>query len=170
MAIKKRRLGIGFLNLLLFFTVLLLHYTVTAGLHIGKATPLAILPLLTAFSMFAPVSLSALTGFFTGLTMDGIAGDLSCFNTLFLMLAAALISALADNLFNKNIRSAVVLSFLAAVFYFFFKWLCFYAFRAGMQDSLTYLLYYAIPSILYTEVFIFAFYPLYRRFDRMKGA
>ena len=159
----------GVFHVLLFFTVLLLHSTVSLHIRIGKAAPMAILPLLTAFSMFAPVTPAAIAGFLSGLYLDGTESGVFCMNTVVLMLTAVFVSVLADNLFNRNIRSAFCLSFFATVVYFLIKWLVLYTFRSHMQDSLYYLLYYGLPSVLYSQVFLFVFYPIYRRFARLKG-
>ena len=159
----------GAFHILLFFTVLLLHSTISSHLRIGRAFPMVILPLLTAFSMFSPVMPAAVAGFLSGLFLDGTESGVFCLNTITLMLIAVFVSVLSDNLFNRNIRSALCLSFFAAVAYFIVKWLALYAFRNPMQDSLYYLLYYGLPSVLYSEVFLFLFYPIYRRIARLKG-
>ena len=64
---------------------------------------------------------------------------------------------------DRNLRSAVLLSFLLTLFYFVLRWLIFYAFTVSAQDNLTYLLHYAFPSVIYTNVFIFPFYFLYKK-------
>ena len=144
----------GVFHVLLFFTVLLLHSTVSLHIRIGKAAPMAILPLLTVFSMFAPVTPAAIAGFLSGLFLDGVESGVFCMNTVTLMLTGVFVSVLAENLLNRNIRAALCLSFFATV---------------QMQDSLYYLLYYGLPSVLYSQVFLFLFYPIYRRFARRKG-
>ena len=106
---------------------------------------------------------AAATGLVLGVCMDSAASGTLCFNAIVLMLSAALVSASSSRLFNRNLRSAVLLSFLLTLFYFVLRWLIFYAFTVSAQDNLTYLLHYAFPSVIYTNVFIFPFYFLYKK-------
>lgn len=167
---KQNRLMYG-VSCLLFFAVLIIHYSSAVDISIKNATPLAILPLIMAFSMFNEVTPSAFAGFATGLFMDGVTGRTLCFNTVFLMLGAVIISVLADNLFNKNIRAALVICILLSAVYYIFKWAIFYTAGSGLTDNLSFLLYFAFPSAVYTEIFVFPFYFIYKYFNsKKKGA
>lgn len=170
MQTKKRHPWINLISFLLFFFAFIIHYTDIIDIGIRNAEPLIILPLLTAFSMFGGVGVSAAVGLITGIFMDSSASGAVCFNAAVLMLSAAMVSVLSERLFNRNIRSAVLLCLLTSLFYFLLRWLCFYSFGIGPQDNLTYLLSYAFPSILYTAVFIFPFYFIYRHFYRLINA
>ncbi len=165
---KKRLRWIRAFSFLLFFLLFILHYTDLLSLRIRGVSPLSLLPLLTAFAMFETLPAAAVSGLLVGICMDG-AADTLCFHAVFLLLAASLVSVLSNNLFNKNIRAAAVLTLFLSFSYFFLRWLLFYAFTAGMRDNLSYLLYFAFPSILYTELFILPFYFLYRRCYHPKG-
>ena len=166
---KKRQIAFALFNFVLFCAVLLLHTTVSAHLKIGKAVPFSIIPLLTVFSMFSSPSIAAFSGFLSGAFLDGTQTGIPCFHTVILMLLAVFISVLSENFFNRNIRSAALLSFFAALIFFLAKWIALYAFRVELQSSLFYFLYYVIPSVIYTQVFLFIFYPIFRRMDRLKG-
>ena len=63
----------------------------------------------------------------------------------------------------RGARDVPLLSFLLTLIYFILRWLIFYAFTVGAQDNLTYLLHYAFPSVIYTNIFIFPFYFLYKK-------
>lgn len=167
MQTKKRHPWINLISFLLFFFAFIIHYTDIIDISIKNAQPIIILPLLTAFSMFSGVGVSAAVGLVTGIFMDSSASGAVCFNAAVLMVSAALVSVCAERLFNRNIRASVLLCVLVSLFYFLIRWVCFYAFGTGVQDNLTYLLSYAFPSVLYTAVFIFPFYFLYRYFNKL---
>ena len=167
---KKRHPWIAVVNFMLFFLAFIFHYTDIIDISIKNAEPLIIIPLLTAFSMFSGTGASAAVGLLTGIFMDSSASGAVCFNAALLMLSAALISVSAERLFNRNIRSAILLCVLASLVYYLLRWLCFYAFSAGAGDNLTCLLSYAFPSMLYTDIFIIPFYFLYKYFYRLSNA
>lgn len=166
MQTKKRHPWIALINVLLFFTVFIIHYTDIIDISIKNANPLIILPLITAFSMFSQPGAAAAAGLASGVLMDSSASGAICFNAIVIMLSAVCVSVCSNNLFNRNIRSAVMLSVLISLIYFLLRWVIFYAFKNGAHDNLTYILSYAFPSILYTNLFIFPFYFLYRYFDK----
>lgn len=169
MQIKKKRILFGFLSFLIFFFSFAVHYTDAVDIGIKNAQPLILLPLITAFSMFSQAGTAAAVGLALGICMDSCAGSAVCFNAITIMLAAALVSAAANNLFNRNVKSAILLSVTVSLSYYVLRWLIFYAFSSGSHDNLTYLLSYAFPSVLYTNAFIFPFYFIYRYFNKQLG-
>ncbi|MBQ8648864.1 MAG: rod shape-determining protein MreD [Clostridia bacterium] len=162
---KDRYIAFAF-NLLIFALLFIGHYSLGGILTVKNATPLLILPMLTAFSMFNDELASALTGLFFGIFMDGASSEVYCFNALVLLFIGLFTSLISKYLFNRNIRSVAVLSILGNLFYFCLKWLIFYAFDSTISSSLTYLLDYAIPSAIYSAVFIIPFFFLERAFYR----
>ncbi|MBQ2286726.1 MAG: rod shape-determining protein MreD [Clostridia bacterium] len=165
MQLKKKRILFGFFSFLLFFFSFIAHYTDSIDLSIKNAQPFILLPLITAFSMFTTPGTAAVSGLALGICMDGCAGGTVCFNAIAIMLAATFVSVAANNLFNRNIKSAILLSVIISLFYYILRWLIFYAFSSGSHDNLTYLLSYAFPSVLYTNAFIFPFYFIFRYFN-----
>ena len=165
MLTKKRRPLVGLISFLIFSAVLILR-PLEALISIKTAAPMLILPLLAAFSIFSSVYASAAVGFIAGACLDSVASGAYCFNTLTLMLLAVAVTLCANNLFNKNIRSAAVISLILSVVYFVLKWIIFYAVGADITNSMQYLLEYALPSAVYSSVFIFPFYFLYRKFEQ----
>ncbi|MGN0494027.1 MAG: rod shape-determining protein MreD [Acutalibacteraceae bacterium] len=170
MQTKKRHPWINITSFLLFFIAFIIHYTDIIDLSVKNASPLVILPLLCAFAMFNKPMTSAAVGLLIGICMDSSSSGALCFNAALLMLSATLISVAAESLFNRNIRSAILLCLLVSLVYYLLRWLCFYAFSSGVQDNLTYLLSYAFPSMLYTDIFIIPFYFLYKYFYRLSNA
>lgn len=170
MQTKNRHPWIIIINFLLFFSAFIIHYTDIIDISIKNAEPLIIIPLLTAFSMFSSAGISAAVGFLIGVLMDSSASGAVCFNTAALMISAAMVSVFAERLFNRNIRSAILLCVFVSLIYFLMRWAIFYAFLEEARDNLTYLLSYAFPSVLYTNIFIFPFYYLYRYFYRLVNA
>ena len=169
METKKRHPGLAIINFMLFFFAFIIHYTDSISISIKNAVPIIILPLLTAFAMFSSPAASAAVGLITGICMDGAASGALCFNAAVLMLAAALTSVCANNLFNRNVRSALLLSVIVTLVYFVLRWACFYAFSLSARDNLTYLLSYAFPSVIYTNIFVFPFYFLYKHFNMLRN-
>lgn len=164
---KKNRGLLIFANtLILFFTIL---FTVSGVIDISikNATPLALISLVSAFSIFNSVGKCAAVGFITGACLDSVQVGSYCFNTIIFMVLAVVVFLISNNLFNKNIQSAVALSLIMSVLYFGLKWVFFFAFGSSLQDSMTYLLSYALPSAVYSAAFIFPFYYLYRFFDKL---
>lgn len=164
---SKKHTLIFTLNILIFFIIILLRYTNSSPLRFFDATPLLILPLLTAFSLFhSPIS-CAITGLFAGIFMDAVASGSYCFNAIMLLCIGTFVSVASNNLFNKNVPSSVVLSLITSGIYFIFQWIVFHARIENINDSLIYLLNYALPSAVVSAVFIFPFYFLYKYFHKI---
>lgn len=168
MLAKKHHPLIFIANVLIFFFVIFFHTSEVFNIGIKNATPLLLLPLLTAFSFFSGVGTAAVAGFVSGAFMDSVASHTHCFNTVVLMLVGVFVSLAADNLFNKNISAAAVLSLIASAVYYLLMWLFFHGIGNTVRDSLTYLLSYALPSAVYSALFIVPFYFIYRYFDRCR--
>ncbi len=165
---KTKHPFITIINILIFFTSMLFYYTGILPLTIKGITPLLILPILTAFSIFNTPLVSAITGLLCGVFMDCNTLNSYCFNAIVLLVLGAFVAVASTSLFNKNIFSAMVLSLIAAVFYFVLQWAVFETDNMTINDSLTYLLKYAFPTAVYSAVFIIPFYYLYRYFERRK--
>ena len=169
MLAKKRHPVIFTVNILLFFAVILFGGNSIIDISIKNATPLLLLPMLTAFSIFNSVKSSAAAGFISGALLDSTSSGTYCFNTIFLMVLSVSVSLAANNLFNKNIRAAAALSLITSFIYYIIYWLIFMTFGVEIQNSLIYLLKYVLPSAVYSAVFIFPFYFLYKCFSKIKG-
>lgn len=169
MLAKRHHPFIFILNLLIFAAAVILS-PIESLISIKTATPMLILPILTAFSVFGSVYSAALSGFLAGACLDSITSGSYCFNSIALLLVGVAVNLCANNLFNKNIRSAAVLALLAASFYFILKWILFFAVGSDISVSMLYLLKYALPSAVYSAVFIFPFFYLYRHFSNISNS
>jgi len=168
MPVKKFRPLIFIFNILIFSAVLLFDTADFIDISIKNATPLLTLPLLCGFAIFASVSHSAAVGFIIGAVLDSTASDSYCFNTICFLLLGVFVCLSSNNLFNKNIRASTALAVIISVIYFTARWLCFMAFGVGMQNSLLYLLSYALPSAIYSAVFVFPFFYIFRHWSKPK--
>lgn len=162
MLAKKRNPLIFIINIALFFVVILFHTSEIIDISIKNATPMLLLPLITAFSLFSPMGSALAAGFISGALIDSIAQSSYCFNTVVLILIAVTVNLIANNLFNKNLFSAVVLCLMTCGVYYLLIWIFFHLVGRSVEDSLGYLLSYALPSALYSAVFILPFYCLYK--------
>ena len=154
-------------NILIFFFVVLLHYTDKTSINIFGVTPLLVLPLLTAFSIFHSPVASAVTGLLAGIFMDSCTTGSYCFNAIILLCLGAAVSVTSNVLFNKNIFASVVLSLITGGIYYLSQWVVFYTIGKDFTDCLMYLLKYAAPCALISAVFIFPFYFLYKYFHKI---
>lgn len=169
MLYKKSHPFIAVFTFLIFFAVIILDSADSLDISVKTATPFMLLPLLLAFSVFADVKKSAFAGIILGACADSVASGSYCFNTIALLIIGTAVCLAANNLFNKNIRAALVLSLLTAVAYFFAQWLTFHAIGYTAKDSLEYLFSYSLPSAIYTSVFVIPFYFIFRHFDKLKN-
>jgi len=141
-----------------FFAVIFFQTSEIADISIKTATPLILLPLIAAYAIFAPLRYCVIAGLISGALMDSVTSKAYCFNTIALTLIAVFVCMASNYLFNKNIKSAVVLALITAGVYFIFLWLFFYSGTGSIEDSIGFLLKYALPSAVYSSAFIFPFY------------
>ncbi len=167
--LKKRTSPIKIvLNIVIFFLVIILHTSEALDISIKTATPFLLLPLITAFSFFNPLGACVIAGILSGALIDSVSSGAYCYNTILITILACFVSLASDNLFNKNIQSAAVLSFIVSGVYYVFLWLLFHNFGSSLEDSVGYLLSYAFPSAVYSALFIFPFYYICRILSKIK--
>ena len=142
------------LNFIAFTILLLLHYTNAFHITTLRANAITLVPFLVAFAFFNEEWVSAFTGMAVGIFMDSSSAYFSFFHTVLLMLIGLSASLIAHHFFNNNVKSAVAFSLIATLFYYGFRWLFFYAIDSSVSDSAFYLMYYALPSVIYTNIFI----------------
>ncbi len=165
---RSKSFGIFLLNFLILAVLFILHYTKAFQIGSIRANPITVIPFLVAFSMFNEEWAAAFTGMATGIFMDSSSAAAGGFHTVVLGLIGLAVSFIVHYLFNNNLRSAIALSLLAALFYFVLRWLFFHAIGGNTDDSIYYLMQYALPSVLYTSIFIFPFYYLQKKFYKIK--
>lgn len=157
------------LNIIIFFVIILFQYTDKAFIRINGVSPLLVLPLITAFSMFHSPVVSALAGMTAGIFTDAVTVGSHGFNSVMLLIIGVFVSCISNNLFNKNIASSVVLTLIISFLYHICHCIVFHTFGTRFTETVIYLLEYALPSVLLGTVFIFPFYFIYKHFDKIKS-
>ena len=164
----KRVYWLYIINFLIFALLFLVNTSFEGALQIRKATPLLLFPFLTAFAINNEELPSFTAGLLIGICLDAVTIGSFCFNTIVLALIGAATSFTSKYLFNKNIRAAIVLALFGALIYFIFNWLFKFAFVSGVKNSIIYLLEYAIPSAIYTAVFVIPAFYLQRKLQKLR--
>ena len=164
----KKTFFIIVINALLLSCLLLFHYS-GASIAISTANPMAALSLLVAIIMFSSEIAGVLTGLLLGIILDSVTSTPIGFNTLTLTLISFAAALISHYLFNRNLKSALTLCLLFSLAYFFARWLVGFAFAGDINDSFLYLIRYAVPSAVYTSVFIVPFFYLEKLVFRHKS-
>lgn len=164
---KYKKLILGFIQVAFAFLIILFTVTGAVDISIGHATPLLLIGMITAFSSFSKALPAAIMGFLAGACLDSVQSGAVCFNTATLMVMATLVWLISNYLFNKNIQSAMVLSLIMSGLYFLLRWAVFFIKPLSVQESMSYLLSYAVPSAIYSAVFIIPFYYFYKFLDKL---
>lgn len=155
---RRRHPGIFLLELLCFALLFIQHYSLGLPLTVKNATPFLLIPFMVACAMFCDEWNAMLIGLVIGIFMDAAAANTLCFHSVFMLLLGFSVSRTVHYLFNSNIRSAIALSLISALAYFALRWLLFIAFKETATGNITYLLSFAIPSAVYTCIFIIPFF------------
>ena len=165
MNIKRKGLIAVFINILLIFIVFLLRYSGIATFRLGQAVPMLLIPIVIAISMFFGENVTILYGLFAGFLTDCAAADSYCFNTIFMLVAATLCNLFMNRFLNRNLKAAVCLSAGVSFGYFFLKYLIGFVFK-GIPVDYDYFVFYLIPSVVYTAVWIIPLYFLEKKLSR----
>ena len=167
MLYKKSHPFITIFTILIVFGIIILDSAKGFDISIKTATPFLLLSLLLAFTIFGNVMKSAVLGLILGACADSVASGSYCFNTIALLIIGTAACLCANNLFNKNIKATVALSFVFSVIYYFAQWLTFHAIGHTSKAALEYLFSFSLPSAIYTSLFIIPFYFIFRHFDKI---
>lgn len=162
MARPRKTLIIFLINAAMLAVLLLFHYS-GSSISIASANPMAALALVVAIIMFSGELPGVLTGMSLGVILDSVTSTPIGFNTVTLTVISFTAALIAHYLFNRNIKSALTLCLLCAAAYFFARWLVGFAFAGDIKDSFKYLIRYALPSAVYTTLFIIPFFYIEKR-------
>lgn len=157
------------INFFLFALIFICRYSGLLSLKIYGIAPLTPLALLVAVSMFSGEWTAAFAGLITGIFMDSVSSNSSVLYTVTMFITALSVSLIIHYYFNNNIRSAIALCAIFCAFVFLARWIFFFCIGTTTAESLGYLMRIALPSALYTLVFIIPFYYLERRLYRGVG-
>ncbi len=145
----------------IFILLYLLTYTELFPLKIGNASPMPLIPAVVTVAFFYGEWRGFLCGLVTGLFADACASQMLSFNTFLLLFIGLAAGLLITHYLNKNIYSIAVLSLCSCIIYYVVKWIALYLISGSAQSS-DYLLFYALPSAVYSALFIFPLYLLGR--------
>ncbi len=159
---NKKRFINAYLNLFLILSLFMLRTSGLLTLNIGQISPIILLPLVVAISMFFGEWYGAAAGFLVGLLMDTTTLGSSIFNTICIMLIGLVCGVAANFYLNKNIKSALALSSCASFCYYLLKFLFLYVLAQNKVDGQLFA-NYLLPSVFYTALFIIPFYFLERK-------
>ncbi len=159
---RKKTLLLGVINAAMFVVLILFHYNGVYTIKLGQANPLVVLSLLVAISMFSSELTSALTGFAVGIFMDSVASTPQGFHAILFFIIGLGVSLTVRHLFNNNIMSSIALCVISGTIYYISRWIIDLAFSLLFTESLSYFIRFALPSVLYTTVFIVPLYYLER--------
>lgn len=165
---KKRHPVIAILSFALFFFAIF-FYGCGIDISIGHAYPFIILAVLTAYSVFTKISHAAVAGLISGAFIDSVSTGSYCFNSIMLLILSVGACLLSANVFNKNVKAVTTLCFLSTVVYYVFYWLVFIVFSLKGNENMEYLLDYALPSALYTAIFVIPLYFLYKYWNKIRN-
>lgn len=168
---KDLNLGVvltALVTVTLFFVVYLLHTSPYVDLSISTATPMFFLPLICAISCFSSLWGSVAAGLVAGALLDSVSNGFYSFNIIAFLIISVFVWLLSNNLFNKNIGAAFTLTLITAVLYKFLWWFVNYFFILDIRESFALLLQYALPSALYSAVFIVPLFYTYKWLNKIK--
>lgn len=152
---KENKLGIKpiIINALIVALAFIIQYNGVFSIKIGLANPMLILCVSLAFAMFSGELESVIFALITGMITDGAASTPICFNTLTFMLISLAVSLTVHYLFNNNIRSAIAIGIIGSAIYYLIRFAVCIP-KQSLENSVGYLLRYALPSVIYTAAFI----------------
>lgn len=163
-AVKIKRFIYLAVYAVLCLGILILQSTGLATLKIGNASTVLMLPATILAGFYFKEYTGAVFGFAFGALTDVYSSTL-CFNTVALTVAGFISGALVSRLFNSNLAAISVMNIGGTALYFFFKWLCVYAFSDPVPGYV--LLHFILPSAVYTAVcgllMYFILNPLYSK-------
>ncbi len=162
MSYRKKSFLLPLINAVFMGALVLLHYNGAFTFKLWQATPMLPLTLLVAIGMFSTELTAALTGLAVGIFMDSAASTPQGFHAIIFLCLGLGISLIVKHLFNNNVFSSCALCLMASALYFILRWCFCFAFSLTFTQSLNYLLQIALPSVIYTSVFIIPFYYLER--------
>ncbi|MBE6728458.1 MAG: hypothetical protein E7562_07415 [Ruminococcaceae bacterium] len=165
--LTKRNYISAIINAILISIIFLFHYTNLFSITIYNVSPMLLLPFFVGFAIYSEEMPATFVGAIIGFFADSTSSSGSYFHTFYFFILGLAISLMMHYLLNNNIRSAIMLSLVSSILYFVLRWLFFHAF-SGSDNSIEYLMQYALPSVIYTSVFIFPFYYLQRFIFRFK--
>lgn len=161
---NRRRITL-FLQLAVLSIFAIVHYNGFFSIKIANANPIPAISLIVAVAFFSGMWRGVTMAFLFGMFMDTVVSGTICFNTLALTFSVLVCGVLITYFFNRNISAIIVLGFIGSAGYFVLKWFFLYFLR-GVAGQEYYLFSFAIPSAIYTTIFIIPFYYIGKYFEK----
>ena len=161
MKVKKQSLIFWGLNALAVLLAMIIQYNGTFTVRIGGANPMLPLCICLAFSMLSGEVTGVITSLFIGIVTDSAASTPAYFHTIVFMLFSLSVALTVRYVFNNNVRSAAVIGICDSLLYYLLRFL-FCVPKNGAEDSVGYLMQYALPSVIYTSVLVIPIYFFYK--------
>lgn len=136
----------------LFSLLYILTYSSAFSLKIANASPMPMVALVAVIAFYHGEWVGFSTGLVFGIFCDAVAGNTMCFNTVILMLIGCAAGVLVTQILNKSLYSLIMLTLFMSGIYFLMKYVFFYL-AQGNPDATRYLIFYAVPSAVYTAIF-----------------
>lgn len=145
--------SIGFLC----FGLFVLQRIPGLSLQIGTATPVLLLPVVMVAACFLREWAGFWFGFLSGVALDTVVNGSPVFHTITLILFGVGFGLLFRLLFNRNIKSMLLIGMIGSLLFFLLRWF-FLSVIAGEPSAGALLLRYEIPSAVYTGLLIVPFF------------
>lgn len=157
---RKKVFILRLINTLFFIVLIAFQYNGVFSIKIQAANPMLPLALLVSISIFSSELTTAISGLIVGIFIDSVSSTVPGFHAIVFLILGLSASLIVKHLFNNNIFSACALCLICGVFYYLLRWIFCYAFMLSLTENLTYLMRTALPSAIYTAIFIIPFYYL----------
>lgn len=146
---------------LFIFIFFLLQYNVSDILRIGNASPALLAILVFICSFFFGEAHGLYVGLVSGILMDAVTVDSTCFYALLLMILGFFAGNIATHVLNNNFGAALTLGGAFTAIFFLAKWLFFYVFK-GNGQGFVFLSSYALPSFIYSLILFICLYFVFK--------
>ncbi len=156
--IKRHKNALTYLFLgLILFILYLFQNTNTLPSPLGLIPAIVVVYVAICGSVMGEY-IGCVIGLVGGLLCDAAAPSSYCFNLVVLTALGIACGFLGTRLFTKRLICTLTLTFLALLLYFILKWLI-----VGVifgNEGFYYLTRYALPSVLYSLLYLFPIYPM----------
>ena len=160
---KKHDKGKAVLKIILFVLIIFIIFIVqnTGGMpnHIGRARFFFLIPLVICIGITQSVAVSTWLGLFAGMLWDCVSAELPGFHSIALLCFGCVSALVIEQLFRRNIVTAVIMCAVGTALYCFAYWF-FFLWMTNTSGAAHAFLTVYLPSILITAVTAPLFYYL----------
>ena len=150
---KKHDKGRRVLKIILFVLIIFIIFIVqnTGGMpnHIGRARFFFLVPLVICIGITQSVAVSTWLGLFAGMLWDCVSAELPGFHSIALLCFGCASALIIEQLFRRNIVTAVIMCAVGTALYCFAYWF-FFLWMTNVSGAAHAFLTVYLPSILIT--------------------